>query len=118
MRNGEPVVVAATIEMNLRLLGNPNPDQSWIITAPKVVHRVEPKYSKEARKARLEGTVVLAVDVGADGKANDVTVRRGLGMGLDEEAVKAVKKWRFLPAKKGIKPLEFTTTVEVTFRIR
>jgi outer membrane biosynthesis protein TonB len=59
-------------------------------SSPRLHRKVEPEYSEEARKARLEGNVVLNVMVGSDGKASDLQVLHGLGMGLDENAVAAV----------------------------
>src|ERR1039458_5778921 len=55
--------------------------------APTLQHKVEPEYSEEARKAKLQGTVVLSLSVNTDGKAEDIKVLRGLGMGLDEKAI-------------------------------
>lgn len=59
----------------------------------------DPLYSEEARKSKLQGTVLLSVLVGADGRAKDVRVLRGLGMGLDENAIQAIRNWQFIPAK-------------------
>src|SRR5579862_6968532 len=63
-------------------------------TPPRIVHKVEPQYSEEARKARLEGSVVVLALVSADGTPRDLKVLRRLGLGLDEEAIKAVSQWR------------------------
>src|SRR3954466_7363531 len=60
------------------------------ITAPKQLKSPKPKYSEEARKAKLEGVVVLRVVIGPDGIPRDIKVARSLGKGLDEEAIKAV----------------------------
>lgn len=56
------------------------------------------QFSDEAVKAKFEGTVLLSLVVTADGRASDVRVVRGLGMGLDEQARDAVRKWRFRPS--------------------
>jgi TonB family protein len=68
------------------------------VSAPRAIHNPPPKYSKEARKAKHQGTCVLWLVVGTDGKPRDIRVVRMLGLGLDEEAIKAVKKWTFEPA--------------------
>ena len=61
--------------------------------------------------------VVLWMVVGVDGRAHDITVARSLGHGLDEQAVKAVQKWRFEPAKRKGKPVPVQINVEVKFRL-
>ncbi|MFZ3264706.1 MAG: energy transducer TonB [Terriglobales bacterium] len=85
---------------------------------PAVIYRPDPECSKEAEKAKIGGTVVLHVVVGTDGLAHDVSVVRSMGYGLDEQAIKAVKNWKFKPAtEKGSgKPASVEISVEVTFR--
>ena len=86
-------------------------------TAPRLIHKVEPEYSPEAREAGLEGTVVLSVEVGTDGKAHDIRVRRSLGMGLDEKAVETVRAWKFEPGTRDGKPVAVQATIEMNFRL-
>lgn len=86
-------------------------------SGPARLHRkVEPEYSEEARQAQLEGTVLLKAMVGADGKASDLQVLRGLGLGLDEKAVAAVSAWQFDPATKHGEAVDSTVQIEVNFR--
>lgn len=86
--------------------------------SPVRLHRkVEPQYSEEARIARLEGNVVLKVMVGTDGKASDLQVLRGLGMGLDEIAVATISAWQFDPATKHGEPVSARAQIEVNFRM-
>ena len=71
-------------------------------TSPQVrtsllIHKVEPTITPEARAAGLQGTVSLYVEVGADGRPSQIEVMEGLGMGLDEQAVKAVQQWEYQP---------------------
>jgi TonB family protein len=87
------------------------------VTAPSVLFKVEPKYSKEALKAKLNGTVVLYVEVTADGLPSNVRVVRGLGMGLDEKAIEAVKQWKFRPGYKDGRPVTVAARIEVNFRL-
>lgn len=87
------------------------------VSAPRVKSAPDPQYSKEARRAHVQGVVVLWMVVGVDGRAHDVKVARPLGYGLDEEAVKAVQKWRFEPAKRKGKPVPVQINVEVNFRL-
>ncbi len=87
------------------------------ISPPRVKSAPDPQYSKEARHAHVQGVVVLRMVVGVDGRAQQVKVSRSLGYGLDEEAVKAVQKWRFEPAKRKGKPVPVQINVEVNFRL-
>jgi TonB family protein len=77
-----------------------------------------PLYSEEARKAKYQGTVVLRVIVLPDGRATNISVARGVGLGLDERAIEAVKTWRFKPAiGPGGKAVPVEVLIEVTFRL-
>jgi protein TonB len=87
------------------------------VSAPRALFAPDPEYSEEARKAKYQGTVVLWVVVGADGKAHDVKVQRSLGMGLDQKALEAVRKWKFEPAVKDGRPVAVQINVEVSFRL-
>ncbi len=87
------------------------------VSAPQLIHRVDPEYSEEARKAKHQGTVELYVEVAADGRAHKIVVRRGLGLGLDEKAIEAVRQWRFKPAMKNGKPVTVGALVTVHFRL-
>jgi TonB family protein len=87
------------------------------VTPPTLLQKVEPEYSEEARKAKHAGTVVLYIEVTIDGKADNIRVQHSLGLGLDEKAIEAVKKWRFSPGKKDGKPVRVAATIEVNFRL-
>jgi periplasmic protein TonB len=87
------------------------------VSAPKLIYQPDPEYSEEARKAKFQGTCVLWVVVGPDGKPRDIRVARTLGLGLDEKALEAVKSWRFEPARKDGKPVAVSINVEVDFRL-
>jgi protein TonB len=87
------------------------------VSAPKVIYQPDPEYSEEARKAKFQGTCVLWLIVGPDGRPRDVRVARTLGLGLDEKAIEAVKNWRFEPAYKDGKPVSVPINVEVSFRL-
>jgi len=60
---------------------------------------------------------VLYIEVDATGKATNIHVQRSLGLGLDEKAMEAVKKWRFSPGKKDGKAVTVAATIEVNFRL-
>jgi TonB family protein len=85
------------------------------IVPPKVIERVEPEYSDEARLVSLEGTVQMVCEIGEDGSLRDVSIKQGLGLGLDEKAVEAVRKWKFAPGTFDGRPVAMKTTVEVEY---
>jgi TonB family protein len=87
------------------------------VSQPAVVYKVDPEYSEEARKAKYSGTVLLQLVVDIDGKAKNIKVVKGVGLGLDEKAVEAVQKWKFTPGKKNGQPVPVYATVEVNFRL-
>jgi TonB family protein len=87
------------------------------VKPPKLLFKKEPQYSEEARTAKLDGTVVLYIEVGSDGWAHNVHVIRSLGLGLDEKAVEAVKQWRFQPGTKDGLAVPVAANVEVNFRL-
>ena len=87
------------------------------VTAPRVIYSPEPEFSEEARKAKYQGTVVLWLVVGADGRARDIRVQRSLGMGLDEKAIEAIGQWRFEPGRKDGIPVAVQVNVEVNFKL-
>jgi protein TonB len=86
-------------------------------TPPQLVFRVEPEFSDEARKARLEGTVVIHAEIDVNGRASNIRVVRPLGLGLDERALDAVTRWRFRPATRGGKSCSAEAVIEVNFRL-
>jgi len=87
------------------------------VSAPRPISTPDPEYSEEARKAKYQGTCVLWLIVGPDGRPRDMRVARSLGLGLDEKAIEAVKNWKFEPAMKDGKPVAVQINVEVSFRL-
>jgi TonB family protein len=87
------------------------------VSQPQVLTKIDPEYSEEARKAKYSGTVLLQLVVDIDGKAKNIKVVKGVGLGLDEKAVEAVQKWKFIPGKKNGTPVPVYATVEVNFRL-
>lgn len=87
------------------------------VTAPRLIHKVEPTYTEHARSAAVSGTVVLYVVVGEDGVPSNMKVVRGLSHGLDEKAMEAVRQWRFQPGQKEGKPVPVAAQIEVNFRL-
>jgi TonB family protein len=87
------------------------------ISAPVLLSKVEPAYSPDARAAKYQGSVLLYAEVGADGQAHNIRVSRGLGLGLNEKAVQAIRQWNFKPAGKDGRPVTVGVNIEVNFRL-
>lgn len=87
------------------------------VSSPILLSKIEPEYSEEARKAKYQGTVLLVVEIWEDGVPHNIRVVRSLGLGLDEKAMEAVQKWRFVPGKKDGKPVRVAAQIQVSFRL-
>lgn len=87
------------------------------VAAPRLIYNPEPTFSDEARKSRTQGSVTLILVVGVDGRTYDIHVQSSLGMGLDEKAIEAVRRWRFQPAMFKGQPVAIQIAVEVNFRL-
>ncbi len=89
------------------------------ITPPSLLQKVEPEYSEEARIAKVTGTVVVDAEIGTDGVARNIHIKRGIGMGLDEKAIEAVQQWRFRPGTRinDGEPIPVLVTIEINFRL-
>ena len=89
------------------------------VTVPACVYCPNPDYTDEARAAKFNGTVILQVVVTAEGRAENISVVRKAGYGLEQNAMETVRKWRFRPAKgPDGNPVPTTVPIEVTFRIK
>ncbi len=88
------------------------------ITPPSVLREVKPDYTEEARRRGLVGDVVLEIVLRADGSVGQVRVLQGLGAGLNERAVGAVRQWRFSPARRYGTPVDVLVEVAVEFKLR
>ena len=87
------------------------------VSAPELTYKVDPTFTAESRKAKFNGIVLVNFIVDANGKPQNVHVLRGVGMGLDEKAVDAVKKYKFKPALEAGKPVPVELNVEVNFQV-
>jgi periplasmic protein TonB len=97
--------------------GPPGPYQPGM-TLPQCVYCPEPLYTDEARQAKLQGKVTLRVLVGADGRASQIQILQGAGLGLEERAVQSVRNWKFIPAHDAARHAVSTwVTIEVVFRL-
>lgn len=88
------------------------------IQPPRLLREVKATYSEEARRLGIRGEVVLEIVVRRDGSVGDVRVIDGLGHGLDQRAVEAVRQWRFSPATRLGSPVDVLVEVAVEFRLR
>lgn len=87
------------------------------VLPPRVLEKVDPEYTEEARLAKLSGTVTLLTEIDPDGRAHNTTVTSPIGMGLDEKAVEAIDQWHFQPGAKDGQPVPVMATIEVNFRL-
>lgn len=88
------------------------------ITPPGLLHEVKPDYTEDARRRGLEGEVLLEIVVRSDGSVGSVRLLRGLGSGLDQRAIEAVRQWRFSPARRHGTPVDVMVEVAMEFRLR
>ncbi|MEW6321730.1 MAG: energy transducer TonB [Acidobacteriota bacterium] len=88
------------------------------VEPPRLIREVRADYTEEARRAGLSGEVLLELVVRRDGTVGDVRLVRGLGGGLDAEAIRAVRQWRFAPARMTGTPVDVLVEVAVEFRLR
>lgn len=87
------------------------------ITPPVLTYQVDPEYTAGARKAKVRGTVLVNLWVDEQGTVQHVRVVRGLGSGLDEKAIDAVRQYKFKPALEDGKPVLVALNVEVNFQV-
>jgi TonB family protein len=88
------------------------------ISPPGLLREVRPDYTEEARKRGIEGEVVVEVVVRRDGSVGEVRLVQGLGGGLDQRAIDAVRQWRFSPARRHGTPVDVMVEVAVEFKLR
>ena len=88
------------------------------VTPPQLLKEVRADYTDEARRANVEGEVVLEIVVRRDGAVGDVRILRRLGSGLEQRAIQAVRQWRFSPARLKGTPVDVIVEVSVEFRLR
>ncbi len=90
------------------------------IELPRVLREVKPQYTADAMRAKVQGTVWLEAVVMPNGSVGRVEVVKSLDpvFGLDEEAVKAARQWRFAPGTRLGQPVPVIVTIELTFTLR
>ena len=95
-------------------------DKSDGIQMPKLEYEAKPQYTPEAMKAGIQGSIGLSVVVLETGAVGEVKITKSLDKeyGLDDEAVKTVKQWRFKPGMKDGKPVAVRVDIEMTFKLK
>ena len=88
------------------------------VREPQKIKHVQPRYPREARMARAQGTVTLEVVIGNDGRISDLVVRKGVHPALDEASVAAVRQWEYEPTTRDGKPVPVLMTVTASFFIQ
>jgi TonB family protein len=88
------------------------------ITPPRLSEVASPDYTAEAKRKRIEGVVTLLIVVDKKGDVIDAKVVKGLGYGLDENAIIAVKEWKYKPAEKDGEPVAVKMEVTVDYFLR
>jgi len=148
LMNNEPIEVATDIQVNFTLAPSepaastsaapdaqsvggpgPRPEESAEtggklyhggegVSDPKVISQVDPEFAEKARRAGFQGLCVLSIIVETDGTPSNIRVTSKLGMGLDEKAIEAVKKWRFRPAMKDGLPVRYgPVEIDIAFHL-
>ena len=88
------------------------------VQAPVKVHAPQPQYTEIARKARIQGVVIVQAIINKQGTVTNVKVLKGLPMGLDTAAVESIKTWRFEPATLNGKPVDVYYNLTVNFTLQ
>jgi periplasmic protein TonB len=87
------------------------------VTAPKGISTPPPDFSEEARKPKFQGEVTLSLVVDKAGNVARIRVDKVLGYGLDEQAMQAIKAWRFIPGTRSGEPVAVREPVSVAFNL-
>jgi protein TonB len=90
------------------------------VISPRLLQEVKPGYTGEAMRAKIQGVVLMEAVVMPDGSIGPVTITRSLDptFGLDQEAIRTVRKWRFAPGTRFGKPVPVLVEIEMTFTLR
>jgi TonB family protein len=92
-------------------------DKDGAVLPPRATHTPKPGYSSLALQAKFRGTLVLKIVIDKAGKISRIRLERALGMGLDENAMEEVKRWRFNPATRNGEPVAVEMNIEISFNL-
>lgn len=126
MKDGKPVAVYLNVEVNFQVSGIYKGGDG--VTPPKLIHRVDPIYSKIARKQKITGITTVSIIIDTQGNPTNAHISKSIAdsvdqeyqaaaLSLDQAALDAVKQYKFTPAMKDGKPVPVYLNVEVNFRI-
>src|SRR5215813_6654169 len=87
------------------------------ITPPEVLYYADPFYTRTAREKKIEGTVTIEASFDVRGCMKVLRTVKTVGFGLDENAVTALRSWRFSPAKRNGEPVEAIAQIDVDFSL-
>lgn len=90
------------------------------VESPRLLQKKDPQYTPDAMRAKVQGTVEIECIVETNGNCSHIEVVRSLdrAFGLDDEAIKAVRQWRFVPGKRQGEEVPVIVTIELTFTLR
>jgi periplasmic protein TonB len=88
------------------------------VTSPVLIREVKPKYTEDAMRRKVQGTVEVSAVVRENGVPDDFTVIRSLDPDLDQEAINAAQQWRFKPGLREGQPVAVKVNIELTFTLR
>ena len=106
-----PALASTRLAPGVSLTGNG-------VSMPRVLHVEKPVLTPQARRAKIEGTLVLHVVVRTHGEAGEITVVRSIEPRLDEQAIAAVRQWRFAPAQRAGQAIPVLVRIEIPFSTR
>jgi TonB family protein len=112
------VVAAVALVVPIALTRQKVHAQGKVHTQPRILQKVEPEYTQEAKDAKIEGKVVLGAEISPDGIPQNISVVRSLDPGLDANAVTALSQWRFNPGMKDGEPVTVAVRIEVNFHLQ
>jgi len=87
------------------------------VTSPSVVYKVEPQYTPEAKDAKIQGPVLLKLEIDENGNPDNIQVVQSLDPGLDANAVSAISQWKFAPGQKDGQPVRVVASIQINFRL-
>jgi TonB family protein len=112
--SGAAPTAALRTEQEIRI-GNGATVQNTSVTLPQLVHFTRPEYTDEARRLEIEGAVTIQAEFDIEGRFKVLRIVKGLGHGLDENALAALKDWRFTPAYRSGQRVSVVTLIDVKF---
>lgn len=87
------------------------------VKAPIIVQRVEPAYTEIARKARIQGIVIIEAVIDRQGNVTEARILKPLPMGLDQQALAAIRQWKFKPGTLNGQPVPVYYNLTINFRL-